>query len=118
MQKQDTDNLLEQLKKDEEHITRDKKLMPLLITIVGIVVLMFMILIFYEEDKTTEITSTNFEDRFEIIYEQDLPTDQCKVRILVDRDTDVEYLMVYDKVSHDMSITLMRDKGGMVLLRE
>ena len=109
MEKMDTENL------NKEH--RKDGIISILITIVGLLGLIMTLLLF-KENKTIEATPTNSNDRFEIIYEQSLPTDQCITKILVDRETDVEYLMVFDKVSHSMSITLMRDKGGMVLLRE
>ena len=114
MEKTETDNLFEKNEKDIKY----EKVISSFIVMAGLVVLMLILLLFYKKDETIEVTSTNSNDRFEIVYEQNLSTDQCIIKILVDRETDVEYLMAYDKVSHSMSVSLMRDKGGMVLLRE
>ena len=102
----------------EEKDNKHEDIVSTLLVLLGLTVLIILIMFFQKRNNTEEITSINSEDRFEIIYEQDIPSEQLEIRILVDRDTDVEYLLIYDKVSHNTSITLMRDKGGMVLLRE
>ena len=59
------------------------------------------------------------ENRFEIEHIEELPLindETSYICVISDRNTDVQYLVVYDRNS--MGITTMRDKGGTVLLRE
>ena len=108
-------------KKTEEVTQKEDKhedIISTLFALLGLAVLIILIMFFQKRNNTEDITPINSEDRFEIIYEQDIPSEQIDIKILVDRDTDVEYMLIQDRVSHNSSITLMRDKGGMVLLRE
>lgn len=61
--------------------------------------------------KTKKVSSTfetdDKDSRFDVIY------DRGEYTIIVDRETDVEYLIV-----NGSGVTVMRDSGGMVLRRE
>ena len=105
----------------EEKIEKNEKqdkIMYIMLYVLGVVMLLILILFASINNKDKPLKSTNSDDRFEIVYEQNIPSDKYIVKILVDRDTDIEYLLLENKISHSTSIELMRDKGGMVLLRE
>lgn len=54
--------------------------------------------------------------RFETIEEGQLDKNYLYYKVVVDRETDVEYLII--NRGDNISVSLMRDSGGMVLLRE
>ena len=55
-------------------------------------------------------------NRFEIEMTEKLPNTPNYVSVITDRNTDVQYLVVYG--SSGIGVTTMRDTNGMVLLRE
>ena len=54
--------------------------------------------------------------RVEMIKRGTIEGTYMNYMITVDRETDVEYLIIYR--GDNVSVTLMRDSGGMILLRE
>lgn len=61
-------------------------------------------------------TEENTDSRIEIIEERVIPGSYFNYYIIVDRATDVTYLMVGD--NHGVGITELRESGGTVKLRE
>ena len=91
------------------------------LNIIGFIVIAHIIflsfLLFFSVRRTTN--SKEEEEpasRIEVIEERSIDK-YYNYKIIVDRETDVEYLII-QKPGDGIGITIMRDSGGMVKLRE
>lgn len=92
----------------------------IILTIISVLIILCMAfgMLYYRSSDNKLIPQID-ENRFEIEHIEELPltNDETSfICVISDRNTDVQYLIVYDRNS--MGITTMRDKGGTVLLRE
>lgn len=92
----------------------------IILTIISVLIILCMAfgMAYYRSNEDKLIPQID-ENRFEIEHIEELPltNDETSfICVISDRNTDVQYLIVYDRNS--MGITTMRDKGGTVLLRE
>lgn len=89
----------------------------------AVLIVFCIILGFILESKNAEkihmMPMQNDENRFDVEHIEALSIPERRyahVGIITDRETDVQYIIVYDKKG--IGISTMRDKGGTVLLRE
>jgi hypothetical protein len=78
-------------------------------------ILVLIIILYSIKVKNKPLLDDEFS-RIETIESGKIDGTYMQYIITVDRETDVEYLIIYR--GDNMAVTLMRDKGGMVLLRE
>ena len=76
----------------------------------------FIIAFIIYSGRASSNAEVEHDSRIEIIEESAISGSYYNYVILVDRDTDVTYLLVQD--SHGIGITEIRDSGGMVKLRD
>lgn len=98
----------------------ERKRAGIILTIISVLTILCMAfgMLYYRSNDNKLIPQIE-ENRFEIEHIEELPltNDETSfICVISDRNTDVQYLIVYDRNS--MGITTMRDKGGTVLLRE
>lgn len=98
----------------------ERKRAGIILTIISVLIILCMAFgMLYYRSSDNELIPQIEDNRFEIEHIEELPltNDETSfICVISDRNTDVQYLIVYDRNS--MGITTMRDKGGTVLLRE
>lgn len=88
--------------------------------IVGFIIISLFILctvFLFAVRGTSPKAEEELDFRIELIEEGSIDR-YCNYKIVVDRETDVEYLIVQKPGGDGTGITIMRDSGGMVKLRE
>ena len=85
--------------------------------IIAHIIFLSLLLFFSVLRKASSKEEDEPASRIEVIEEGSVDR-YYNYKIIVDRETDVEYLIIQKHPGEGIGVTIMRDSGGMVKLRE